>query len=229
MSLEFGLRIAERKEDYSGVHKFGENTALASSPETIWSPGGLYPWASLTSAQTLYVLSTSGSDTGTLEIQGLDANYSPLNETITMTGTSAVTTSNTFIRVFRCIYRGSTNVGVITLRTVSASGTIVAQVDAEQAQTLMAVYTIPAGFLGYLRTWTAGVGKNDDASLDLYLRPFDEVFQIQDQMHVYQSSFTKEFTVPLFLSQKTDIDVRATTTSANSSCSVSFDLILHRI
>lgn len=229
MSLEYGLRIAERKEDYSSVHKFGQNTGLAFTPETIWSSGGLYPWSAFTSAQTLYVLSTSGSDTGTLEIQGLDGNYAPLTETITMTGITAVTTSNAFLRVFRCIYRGSTNVGVITLRTVSDSGTIVAQVDAEQAQTLMAVYTIPAGFLGYLKAWTAGVGKNDDASLDLYVRPLDEVFQIQDQMHVYQSSFTKEFTVPLFLSQKTDIDIRATTTAANSSCSVSFALILHRI
>lgn len=229
MSLEFGLRIAERKEDYSSVHKFGQNTGLAATPETIWSPGGLYPWSALTSAQPLYVLSTSGSDTGSLEIQGLDANYSPLNETIIMTGTTAVTTSNAFLRVFRCIYRGSTNLGTITLRTVSASGTIVAQVDVEEAQTLMAVYTIPAGFLGYLKAWTAGVGKNDDASLKLYARPFDQVFQIQDQIKVYQSTFTQTFTVPIFLNQKTDIDVRATTTAANSSCNVSFDLILHRI
>ena len=229
MSIEFGLRIAERKEDYSSVHKFGENTALASSPETIWSPGGLYPWSALTSAQTLYVLSTSGSDTGTLEIEGLNANYELLTETVTMTGVTAVTTSTPFLRVFRCIYRGSTNVGTITLRTVSASGTVVAQVDAEEAQTLMSVYTVPAGFLGYFKSWTAGVGKNDDASLKLYVRPFDEVFQIQDQIKVYQSTFNQNFTVPIFINQKTDIDVRGTTTAANSSCNVSFDLILHRI
>ena len=229
MSLEFSLRIAERKEDYSSIRKFGQNTALASTPETIWSAGGLYPWSALTTAQTLYVLSTSGSDTGTLEIQGLNANYELLTETVTMTGLTAVTTSTPFLRVFRCTYRGSTNVGTITLRTLSASGTIVAQVDAEEAQTLMAVYTIPAGVLGYLKAWSAGVGKNDDASLKLYFRPFDEVFQIQDQIRVYQNTFTQNFTVPSFLNQKTDIDIRATTTAANSACSVSFDLILHRI
>lgn len=229
MSLEFSLRIAERKEDYSSIHKFGENRELNSSPETIWSAGGLYPWSALTSAQTLYVLSTSGSDTGTLEIQGLNANYELLTETVTMTGLTAVTTSTPFLRVFRCIYRGSSNVGTVTLRTLSASGTIVAQVDAEEAQTLMSVYTIPAGFLGYLKTWTAGTGKNDDATVKIYARPLDEVFQIKDQIHVYQSTFIKDFTVPIFLNQKTDIDTRGTTTTPNSSCNVTFDLILHRI
>jgi hypothetical protein len=226
MISNFSIRTAEGREDYFGVHKFGQNSALASSAETIWSAGGLYPWSALASAQTLYVLSTSGSDTGTLEIQGLNANYEPLTETVTMTGLTAVTTSTPFLRVFRCVYRGSTNVGTITVRTVSGSGTVVAQVEPEEAQTLMAVYTIPTEHRAFLNVLTAGVGKNDDANVTLYIRPFGEVFQIQSQIKVYQNTFSENFTIPLFIPQKTDIDVRATTTNANSECSVSFDLIM---
>ena len=227
MISNFSIRAAEGREEYFGIHKFGQNLALSSTPETIWSAGGLYPWSALASAQTLYVLSTSASDTGTLEIQGLNTNYELLTETVTMTGQTAVTTSTPFLRVFRCIYRASTtNVGTITVRTVSGSGTVVAQVDAEQAQTLMGVYTIPAGHRAFLNVLTAGVGKNDDASVALYYRPFGEVFQIQSQIKVYQNTFSENFTIPLFMPQKADIDVRATTTSSNSACSVSFDLIM---
>jgi hypothetical protein len=62
---------------YSVVHKFGANFDIdnGSEPETVWTGGGLYPWSSLATAQTLYVLSESSEDTGTLEIQGLDENY----------------------------------------------------------------------------------------------------------------------------------------------------------
>lgn len=229
MVSNFTIRAAENREDYFGVHKFGQNTALASTAETIWSAGGLYPWSALTSAQTLYVLSTSASDTGTLEIQGLNANYELLTETVTMTGQTAVTTSTPFLRVFRCVYRGSANVGTVTVRTVSDSGTIVAQIDAEEAQTLMAVYTIPADHRAFLSVWSAGVGKNDDANVTLYIRPFGEVFQIQSQIKVYQNTFSENFTIPLFIPQKTDIDVRATTTAANSECVVSFDLIMSKV
>jgi hypothetical protein len=91
---------------YSVVHKFGANFDIDnnSEPETVWTGGGLYPWSSLATAQTLYVLSESSEDTGILEIQGLDENYNLQTEELTLTGTTAVTTVNTFLRVYRMIY-----------------------------------------------------------------------------------------------------------------------------
>ena len=226
MTTDFGMRVAERREDYFSVHKFGANAGLTSTPQTVWSAGGLYPWSALETAHILYVASTSASDTGTLEIQGLDANYGALTETVTMTGTTAVTTSNTFLRVFRCVYRGSANVGTVTLRTVSDAGTVVAQIEPDRAQTLMAVYTIPANHRAFINVWTAGVGKNDDANVELYVRPLGEVFQIQSEIKVYQSTFSLPFTIPLFIAQKTDIDIQASTTAAQSECIASFDIVL---
>ena len=95
-----------------------------------------------------------------LTIEGLDANYHEQTETVTLTGTSAVTTTNTFIRVFRMTYEDGANVGTITARTVSASGTVVAQIDVGYAQTLMAVYTIPAGHTGYLVALDSTIDSN---------------------------------------------------------------------
>lgn len=224
----FGLSLAMGRNDpeYSYIHKFGSNLALAGTPESVWSAGGLYPWSSLQTAQTLYVLSTEGEDTASLEIQGLDANYDPLVETVTLTGVTAVTTENQFLRVFRMKYL-QTNAGTITARVTSGTGTIVAQVDAGSAQTLMAVYTVPRQKTGFLMNYTASTGKGDDASISLFVRdPAINGFRVKSETKVYQSSFRQEFTIPLVIPEKSDIDFRATTTNANSDCIINFDVVL---
>jgi hypothetical protein len=228
-----GLSDVKKRTDgrnWSHVHKFGSNGALSGSDESIWSAGGLYPWSALSSPQTLYVSSTVGDgDDGSVEIQGLDSNWNILTETVSLAGSpSEVTTTNTFRRVFRMLY-SSTNTGVITARTVSHAGTIVAQIDIGKAQTLMSVYTIPAGHIGYLLNYTAGVGKLDNADLSLYVRDgASGAFRIKSEMSIYESIQRQEFSVPLRFSEKTDIDFRAKGATGNSKCTLNFDLVINQ-
>lgn len=209
------------------VHKFGANFDIdqGTDPESVWSGGGVYPWASLSSAQTIYCLSTDAGDTTTLTIEGLDANYDEISETVTLTGTSAVTTSNTFLRVFRMTY-DATNVGTITARTVSASGTVVAQIDAGYAQTLMAVYTVPAGFTAYLVALDATIDGTKTCQMLMYHRLFGKPFRIA---HVAESDghYRYDFTAPLTVPEKTDIDIRINEVSGNDArVTANFDLVL---
>ena len=211
------------------VHKFGANFDIgqATDPESVWTGGGLYPWASLSSAQTIYCLSSSGSDTAVLNIEGLDANYNELTESVTLTGTSAVTTTNAFLRVFRMTYDAD-NAGDITARTVSASGAIVAQIDTGYAQTLMAVYTIPAGFTGYLVALDATIDSNKNAQLLMYHRLFGKPFRIA---HIGETSghYRYDFHAPLRIPEKTDIDIRIDNVSGNDSrVTANFDIVLIR-
>lgn len=209
------------------VHKFGANFDIdqGTDPESVWTGGGVYPWASLSSAQTIYCLSTDAGDTTTLTIQGLDANYDEISETVTLTGTSAVTTTNTFLRVFRMTY-DATNVGTITARTVSASGTVVAQIDAGYAQTLMAVYTVPAGFTAYLVALDATIDGTKTCQMLMYHRLFGKPFRIA---HVAESDghYRYDFTAPLTVPEKTDIDIRINEVSGNDArVTANFDLVL---
>ena len=209
------------------VHKFGANFDIdqGTDPESVWTGGGVYPWASLSSAETIYCLSTDAGDTTTLTIEGLDANYDEISETVTLTGTSAVTTSNTFLRVFRMTY-DATNVGTITARTVSASGTIVAQIDAGYAQTLMAVYTVPAGFTAYLVALDATIDGTKTCQMLMYHRLFGKPFRIA---HVAESDghYRYDFTAPLTVPEKTDIDIRINEVSGNDArVTANFDLVL---
>ena len=75
--------------------------------------------------------------------------------------------------------------------------------------------------------YSASTGKGDDASVDLFVRdPAINGFRLKSETKVYQSSFRQEFTMPLVLPEKSDIDFRATTTNANSDCILNFDVVI---
>ena len=207
---------------YSVVHKFGANFDIDnnSEPETVWTGGGLYPWSSLATAQTLYVLSESSEDTGTLEIQGLDENYNLQTEELTLTGTTAVTTVNTFLRVYRMIYTdgGAGNAGIITARVGSSSGVVVAQIEVGFSQTLMCIYTVPAGYTAYLMAGDFSVQKTKDAQVLLMQRPFGKQnFRIAHMAEVYETTYRYDFPIPLPLPEKTDLEVRADNVETNNT------------
>lgn len=210
------------------IHKFGANFDIDQNtdPESVWTGGGLYPWSSLASAQTIYCISTSASDTATLIIEGFDANYNEQTETVTLTGTTAVTTSNTFIRVFRMTYEDGANVGDITARVTSGTGTVVAKIDAGYAQTLMAVYTIPAGFTGYMLALDATIDGTKTCQVFMYHRLVAKPFRIA---HVAESTghYRYDFKTPLKLPEKTDVDIRVDLVSGNDArVTANFDIVL---
>ena len=213
---------------WSHVHKFGSNGALSGSQESIWSSGGLYPWSALDNPEIIYVSSSNPADGSTLTIEGLGSNWQVQKETVDLGGSpSEVASTLTFRRVYRMTY-DAVNVGVISAKTVSHAGTVVAQIPVGKAQTLLGVYTVPAGCIGYLIGYNAGVGKLDDALIELYVREGGVgPFRIKSEMSVYQAIQQQNFRAPLRLDPKTDIDFRATGSSGNSVCTANFDIILH--
>lgn len=228
-----GLSQVQNRVDggkWSSIHKFGSNSGLSGAEESIWSAGGLYPWSALAVPQILFVSSVDPADDGTVTIQGLDENWALLEETVSLAGSpSEITTINTFRRVYRALYTGATHTGLITIRTLSHAGTIVAQIDVGKAQTLMTVYTVPVGYIAYLIGYTAGVGKLDDADIFLYVGTDGQNFRIKSEMSVYQSVQHQPFNIPLLFGEKTDIDFRAEGTTGNSICTLNYDLVLRRL
>lgn len=228
-------------EGFYSIQKFGHFHSLGTTIATIWPGGasGLYPY--LVSATAMTVSSGDGTDdeggvgATSVEIFGLDGDYNEVNEIIILDGQNPITTDNSYLRVFRAIIRSAgsvgSNVGIIYVGT----GTVVSGVPANiftyvevgKNQTLQAFYTIPAGKTGYLTKWYVSVGKGKELEADLMVRPFGEVFQIKQQLHIVESPFVVPFTVPLVITEKSDIEVRGSLDSAPAvSVSSSFDLIL---
>lgn len=210
------------------IHKFCANFDIdvGTTPQTIWSQSGLYPWSALATPQTLYCLSTSASDTSDLIIEGLGTDYAPLTETVTLTGTTAVATTNQFLRVYRCRYDAG-NVGEITLRTVSAVGTVVAEIRVGYGSTLMGVYTIPAGYTGYLVAMDITASSSKDAQIGIYQRNEGGAFRIVHIADVFDKTYRYDFSIPLRFTAKTDIDLRAIEVySDDTRLTSNFDILL---
>jgi hypothetical protein len=215
--------------DTSHINKFGYNTAVGSTYEPITDLGtNVLP----TSAGVVSVVSADANDddgdTGarTVEIQGLDANYVEQTETVTMNGTVAVSTTASFIRVFRMrvLSAGTseTNEGNIT---ASIGGSEVARITAEQGQTLMAVYTVPAGKKAYLIKFQGSLSKNQEANFQIRSRTVDNGWQTKGVFGVFSNTITYEYPIPLEFGAKDDIQIRGKA-GATSEMGAIFDLVL---
>lgn len=87
-------------------------------------------------ADTVYVVSSSASDTQTYSIQGIDAAGDFATATVTATGTTPVAVSGTWNHVQRCICTdGIDNVGTVYVSTKSGAG--VPSTTGDQIQTVM--------------------------------------------------------------------------------------------
>ena len=132
-------------DDAQAVNIFGVNPVVGTTYETLWDYGGLYAYPA--SALSLSAVSSSASDTMGLLIIGLDANYWPIQEVVTLNGTSAVTTAQAFLRVNQAVILSGENAGNITITNDS---TVVGYISATKGLTQACNYTVPVGHSLYL-------------------------------------------------------------------------------
>ena len=210
---------------YSHINKFGYSNDI-SSLSTIWDGSTLYTYSS--SAGTVTVSGTSGDDGAVIEIQGLDTNYNIVVQDVTLDGSGDGTASTNLIRIFRARVKTpaageTTNVGLLN---INIAGAVRAKILAGKGQTLMAVYTVPAGKTAYLLNLSLSVDKNVDVIYKVMVREIDDGgFQIKGQFGTFGTPVDHQYPVPLRFEEKTDIEIRA---DAGNTCGggAVFDLIL---
>lgn len=236
----FNLQVARGQIAYHySVFKFGFNPDVDDSLETVWAEGGLYSY--LSAATVLKISSSSTDDTSagtgarTVELQGLDGDYNQISETVTLNGQTAVNTTNSFLRIYRMVVKtagtGAQNAGVI----YAGTGTVTLGVPANKYatiaigdnQTLMALWTVPAGYTAYLLQTDVTVAttqNNKYCTTHLMARPLGEVFQVKDKFVKAESSHHQQYDIPLKFEEKTDIEVRAIGDSSGADIAISAGL-----
>jgi hypothetical protein len=210
------------------IHISGYNPN-SSADETVWTAGGPYPWSSLATAQTLYLKSSTNNATDRamlVTIEGLDSNFDILKETIHLNetnSTTAVATSNTFLRINDMYCSdANTNVGDITAHITSGSGTVVDQISAGHGRNMTGIYTIPAGYTGYL---VKGNFSSSTASVvTFFIRPYNGGFILSHIATADNTAYEYEFPFPGVMPEKTDLDVRLEAGTGKSTCN--FDILL---
>lgn len=239
-SEPFELQVARGQIAYHySQFKFGFNADVDNLLETVWAQGGLYSY--LAAATVLKISSSSTADTSagtgarTVTIFGLDANYNEISETITLNGQTAVNSTNSYLRIFRMVVNtagsGDQNAGVIYAGTGTVTTGVPANIYATIAigdnQTLMALWTVPAGHTAYLLQTDitlATTQNNKYCTVSIVSRPFGEVFQVRDRFVKSESTTNQSYSIPVKFAEKTDIEVRAIGDSAGADIAISAGL-----
>ena len=195
---------------HTTLFKYGYNPNIVNVNETIWDVGGIYSYPS--SAVKMTATSTDGANDEDVQvvISGLDADYNELTETVTLNGSGTAETGGFFLRVFRAFITGSqAPSGTIN---ITNTGTTYARITLGENQTLMAVYTVPAGKSLYLHNGTTTHGTDTSGAfmtVRFVFRAPGEVFRTAVKVDVTGSELLFPFHYPLRLPEKYDLEVRA--------------------
>jgi hypothetical protein len=234
--LSSNINIAAGLVDgWATVHKFGAVPAMSqNSIGTIWDVNDtLYPWDAFDTPSALTISTTTSNgtlsslDDGiTVHVLGLDENFEEVEDTFTISGNSATGTV-VFKRVYRAYIDGTT--ANQTQIRVSNDTAEILRINIGKSQTLMAIYTVPAGKTGYLLQGTATCAANADATVDMFVRYFgQDSFRIGHTAEVagVGGQYSYQFGVPIQIPEKSDLDVRAEVRSNNARVTAAFDIVL---
>lgn len=226
---------------HRSVSIFGFNKDVDSSEVTIWPLPSVRPLPSTALNMSVSSSSTSDLPTGTgahtVLIQGLDANYNEISETVTLNGQTAVPTIQAFLRVNYAIVTtaGSSNSALGNIYI--GSGTVTAGVPAVVYQiikfnynaSLTGSYTVPAGYTAYVSQglFSAGQpGGNAQVEGKLYVIGQNNIRTAIAITTVNNGTADYAFEYPVPVLEKTTIEACAIASSNNNEATSLFVLVL---
>lgn len=226
----FELQVVRNQiENHKTVFKFGFNSDINSAEETVWDVGGVYAYPSSAVAMTVTTdAATPANDNGVKVIVfGLDEDYNEVNQEVTLAGAGTATTTQTFIRVFRAYVSGSqAPTGNLN---ITNDATTYARITLNENQTLMAMWTVPAGYTGFIdhvNIATGTTNANQYITAQLVQRTQGGVFRVM-MKQTLGSGGVADFLIryPILVSEKTDLEVRAESSGSNNLVSANFSVI----
>lgn len=196
------------------VFVYGNNSGVENVEETIWYQGGLYTYP--TAATQMLVSSDDDTATCQVMINGLDANYMPINEIVTLTGQTAVTTTLSYLRIQNAyvlanptalnIYIGT---GAVT---AGVPATVYERIFNGHNRTESARYTVPAGRTFYITHGTISHGSDTTNAFitgRLVYRLFGLPFQNAAIVNLNNKFIDFWFDFPIALPEKSDVEAKA--------------------
>ena len=214
----------------TSIHKFGAVPAMSvNTTGTIWDVSDtIYPWSAFATPGVLTIPAVNVADNGhKVKVFGLDADFNMTDEEFVISSSGTVTGTKIFARVYRAYYYdNTTNADDINIQR---GGVTVARITAGKAQTLMSVYTVPAGYTAYLTQGTTSIQYGGDATVDMFVHYYgQQSFRIGHSGEVAGTGmpYNYKFTVPIAIPEKSDLDVRTRVRSNNARVTAAFDLIL---
>ncbi|SRR3990167_6457222 len=226
--------------NYSKAFIFGKKQGMSAGEEDVFNVPGNYQF--LTSSSFLQVRSTSPNDniTGTgartLMINGLDASYAEISESIILNGTASATTTKQFLRVNQIFVQNvgsnETNVGEIDLFTGS---NILARILVKQGQSHLGVYTVPASKTGFVIRMGASLGRDNganaekDCTVEMRRKVIGQSWRLINGFYLNNrgnGNLNKDLNFGVRLNEKTDVKFICRTLENNVSIICEAEILL---
>lgn len=207
---------------------FGTTEAVASMVttefRTPWELPSNYVFPTVASQMTL--VSTSTADTAVnVLISGLDADYKPIREVKTLTGTTPITTTNSYFRINDMVVTDGNAVRTITLKVGAAT---YSQINVGNGRDQKAVFTVPAGhcfFLLRIDAFCTDANGGKAARFRNFLRsPNGRELRVADTTFFETMNIQRQ--LPFKYDQKTDIQMQLRSLSGSTFGSVFAEGIL---
>ena len=216
----FDLQVARGQVDgHSTVNIYGFQTAVTTANIPVWEVAGAYAYPASATTMNLASSVNTGPDLSgtTILIQGLDANYVQISETVALTGTTVAVTTKSYLRITNMTVTAGIPTGTITLKNLANSVTY-AQINPSIGRTQMAVYTVPAGYTFYLSrvdAYTSANGSSADWIQYRNVATSSAGVTTLSQQAPFTNTYHAQRVMPRAFPEKTDIQLQAKT-SANT-------------
>lgn len=238
----FELQVARGQiPGHQAVTVFGYNPDVDTAVETIWPNGGVVAHPAV--ATVMKVSSTSADDaaagTGarSIYIEGLDANYNTVTETVTLNGQTEVNTVNSYLRINNfytaSVGSGGSNVGYIYIGdgtvTAGVPATIYDLMDIGFNSRTTGHYTVPAGYTAYFYQGRLTVAQASGANVvtgQLVSTATDGIDRVSAVTTIDSGVSEYDFNIPIPFPEKTDIEARVFGTANNNSTSCMLVFVL---
>ena len=228
-----GVAIAQgRVLDTSVRNIFGVQPATPDSYVAVWENPDAYVYPS---AATTLDVQTAATDTATIKIIGLDANYNEISEVVVLNGSDVTdqTTNTEFFRVNDFVTIAGNCAGDVTLIETGGSN-VVSKMLAGTGKSQAAIYTVPAGcefHLTRLNGFTAEVGVQPNERTAFFRNfvqlPSGVILRVAEL--AFHNTFNIYRTNPFKYSEKTDIQLQMKASSGSQECAVFGEGILVKV
>jgi len=222
----FDLQVSRNQiMGHSVQNIYGYQGSVTTTNIPLWENAAAYVYP--VSATTMNLVSNNNADTASITIVGLNASYAVTTEVVVLTGTTAVTTVNSYLRINNMfVSAGSTTnpAGVITLKDLTNTTTY-AQINAGIGRTQMSIYTVPAGYTFYLSRVDCNSSFNGNNANYVTYKNYN-VSSAGVVTVTQQSPFTAWYhsqrVMPRAFAEKTDIQFQFQTSAGTAAvnCSV---------
>ena len=221
-SEPFELQVSRGQVSYhSVVNIFGFATAIGTSYRTPWELANTNALPLISTASQLDIASSAAGDTTQIiQVQGLDADYNIVNESVSLNGTTVVTTTNSFKAINDLITTSGNCTGNVTAKI---GATVYAQITAGTGRNQAAIYTVPANHSFYLARIDAFSATATGASK--YITFLNKnTFSDGRVFNVAETTFAQRMDImrvlPFKVPEKTTIEFQAKTNSTTAEVGI---------